>query len=338
MKRKQQRGFKLIELLVATATIAILGSILFPVFKQSAFAKGPSSADNLKKITQASVHYGDDYDERIPIIINGPYRDLKNIRDGALTQYGEQRSDMWPLLLVPYLKDRTRFVDPTRTDKTHIFSGPPLASSDPGYDMYGATYRNQSRFPFYGVNYAFLSPFLIPASKMTDPTPTDFMAGEVHRFFQAYDPANTVFYAPTFKGRLPQSKNDHIGIGDPNTGYYGANAPGLWNALSASTTPYVEEWTGTDCSADWCGTDLDPNTPGVQTSQSFFYEDPRKAGNNVSFLDGHVRFAKTLDLAAGTDYLTANVTKDPSGTRGGGCVILDKRKYIWNLDDNYYGE
>jgi hypothetical protein len=39
-------------------------------------------------------------------------------------------------------------------------------------------------------------------------------------------------------------------------------------------------------------------------------------------------------LAAGTTYSTA-VPGGPDG--GGGAKIVDKDRYLWNLDDNYFG-
>src|SRR5690242_4356970 len=104
--RRASKGLTLIELLVAVATIGVLAGILFPIMKESSVASGKSSAKNLRKITLAAIHYGDDYDERIMIIANGAWRNLKNVRDGELTVYGDQRTDLWPLILLPYVKDR----------------------------------------------------------------------------------------------------------------------------------------------------------------------------------------------------------------------------------------
>lgn len=335
--RKRVTGMSLTELLVIAATICVLSAILFPVFKQAALTSSKSNSGNLKKIVRAAIHYGDDYDERIPILANGAWRNLKNTKDGVMTAYGDQRTDFWPLLLLPYVKNVKTYADPMRDDTHKIFSGPALASSDPGFDPYGATYRNQNRNPFFGVNYLFLSPLTIPSSKMSDATPTDFAVGEVRRFFAADDPSETVFYTPTMAGRVPATAEDNVGVRQIDRGFFGANPPGMWTILIASTSPYVVQWSGSNCSGDWCGGDIDPAQPGVQTSQSFFYEDSQKAGNNVAYLDGHVKFTKTVDLAAGTNYLSATPADGGSGAFGGGAQITDKTKYIWNLDDNFYG-
>lgn len=64
MKRK---GFTLIELLVVIAIIAILASILFPVFARAREnARRSSCASNLKQISLGLIQYAQDNDERLP--------------------------------------------------------------------------------------------------------------------------------------------------------------------------------------------------------------------------------------------------------------------------------
>ena len=333
MKRK---AFTLIELLVVIAIIAILAAIIFPIFAQAKrSAKRAASSQNCREMALANMMYGSDWDDNICLMINGPYRDLKNVRDGTLTQYNEERTDGWPLLVIPYVKSRGLFDDPGREDIHHIFAHNPLASADPGYDPYGATYRNQSRFSFYGVNYLFDSPLLIPASKMSDATPTDFMAGEAHAFTEADDPSGTVFYTESQRGYIPTTLTDTIGTLDSTRGFFGINAPGLWEALAPSSVPYVIFWTGANGSGDWCG-DVDPLTVGRQRETNFVYIG-YNGGCNASFLDGHVRYYHDAALAAGTDYLSSTPQDGGTGAFGGGANITDKTHYLWNLSNNYYG-
>jgi len=330
-------AFSLVELLTIVAIIIVLSSILFPVFRQAAAQGRHSNEFNLKKMGHALDLYSRDYDDRIIITANGPFRDILNIHDGVLSTYGEGRTDQWPLLLEPYLKDRTLYVDPERGDQLGIFASPPHAPSDPGYDPLGATYRNQNRFPMYGLNYLFLSPYRIPDSKVSDATPTDYMVAESHTFAEADDPANTVFYSVSQRGYVPTTTTDVIGQLDSARGFWGIDAPGMWDYLVQGFGPYVIFWNGTNCSADWCGQDVDPGTAGTQTRENYFHQGMGSTGNNVMFLDGHIKFKTATQLAAGTNYLTSGATDGGSGYFGGGCQVTDKATYLWNLNDNYLG-
>jgi prepilin-type N-terminal cleavage/methylation domain-containing protein/prepilin-type processing-associated H-X9-DG protein len=64
----KRHGFTLIELLVVIAIIAILASILFPVFSRArAKARQASCLSNQKQLTLALLMYADDYDEILPV-------------------------------------------------------------------------------------------------------------------------------------------------------------------------------------------------------------------------------------------------------------------------------
>lgn len=65
--RASRAGFTLIELLVVIAIIAILASILFPVFAQArAKARQAACLSNMKQLGTAMMMYSQDYDELFP--------------------------------------------------------------------------------------------------------------------------------------------------------------------------------------------------------------------------------------------------------------------------------
>ena len=67
--RQRRHGFTLIELLVVIAIIAILASILFPVFsKAREKARQAGCASNIRQISLAIQMYAEDYDETYPLM------------------------------------------------------------------------------------------------------------------------------------------------------------------------------------------------------------------------------------------------------------------------------
>jgi prepilin-type N-terminal cleavage/methylation domain-containing protein/prepilin-type processing-associated H-X9-DG protein len=101
--RKSRCGFTLIELLVVIAIIAILASILFPVFARAREnARRSSCTSNLKQIMLGVMQYTQDYDEKYPMgynVAGGHY-------------YG------WMQMVQPYLKSTQIFQCPSDSNKT----------------------------------------------------------------------------------------------------------------------------------------------------------------------------------------------------------------------------
>jgi len=200
---------------------------------------------------------------------------------------------------------------------------------DPGYDPYGATYRNQSRFPGFGVNYLFLS----PVEAVDDLGANVGVTRSISKSFnQAKDPARTIFYVTSMRGATPTSGQDKIGLNDTTRGSAWVNAPGMWPLRTQAPRILIYQ-TGTQCGADWCA-DSNSMTAGNQHATGYAYIEKVLGGNNVAFLDGHVRFMTDAQMAVGTDYLTAT----PNGENNqGGARITDKKKYLWDLDGDFYG-
>jgi prepilin-type N-terminal cleavage/methylation domain-containing protein/prepilin-type processing-associated H-X9-DG protein len=273
-----KKAFTLIELLVVIAIIAILAAILFPVFAQAkASAKRSASLSNVKQIATATQIYGADYDDNIVLMNSGPW--------GKIATYdGVNRYDTWVWSLQPYIKNLTLMVDPTGSDGSSVFGSGP-----------NAWFRNQNLFPYYGLNYLFLSPW------------NNCDTSESRSFTMADNVAETVMFT---QSRHPTYTS--------NLGYFTATAPGMYPVILPH--PIYCIWTG----VGWA-----KNPPTGEKPYTGETNVRSAMGSNVAWLDGHAKFLKDGMLAAGTDYGTST---NPTAT-----VITDKSKYIWNLDDNYFG-
>ncbi len=98
----RRMGFTLIELLVVIAIIAILASILFPVFARAREnARRASCMSNLKQIGLGIQMYIQDYDERMPLVVG----------DDAGPSSGNPYG--WADSLYPYTKSTQILKDPS---------------------------------------------------------------------------------------------------------------------------------------------------------------------------------------------------------------------------------
>lgn len=143
----KQRAFTLIELLVVIAIIAILTSILFPVFAQAREkARQTTSLSNLKQLGLAFQMYLQDHDETYPMLsFAGPAGQTTPDNLGAWR---------WGWSVLPYTKNRQIFRSPSDAAdfSTTACSGPCRSESNPyhGY-LWGL-------FPSYGYNWRYLAP------------------------------------------------------------------------------------------------------------------------------------------------------------------------------------
>jgi prepilin-type N-terminal cleavage/methylation domain-containing protein/prepilin-type processing-associated H-X9-DG protein len=118
-------GFTLIELLVVIAIIAILASILFPVFARAREnARRTSCQSNLKQIGIGMYQYLQDYDERFPLGVgNNTYFISGNASydcggDNAGMVNGDPCRYTWQNSLQPYLKSTQLYYCPSRPGAT----------------------------------------------------------------------------------------------------------------------------------------------------------------------------------------------------------------------------
>jgi len=142
--RAGRSAFTLIELLVVIAIIAILAAILFPVFAQAREkARVTVCVSNLKGFDLAILQYAQDYDECMPMGINGKLQTGPGIvaLNPTFQEWGVHEQ------VLPYVKNRGVYACPDDTGFTK--SGNKVAN--------GLTTAPQGMFLWnaYGTSYKF---------------------------------------------------------------------------------------------------------------------------------------------------------------------------------------
>jgi len=119
-RKKRGSAFTLIELLVVIAIIAILASILFPVFARAREnARRSSCSSNLKQIGLGVLQYVQDYDEKLPLMMT-----RHNVSGSFVPNDANYRG--WSEYVQPYLKSLQIYQCPSDPY-------PPAPSGDNGY-------------------------------------------------------------------------------------------------------------------------------------------------------------------------------------------------------------
>jgi len=301
----RQKGFTLIELLVVIAIIAILAAILFPVFAQAKLAaKKTSSLSNVKQVGLAEKMYqidNDDYfvlfqvnynDSSCPASTGGPH-----CSDNLPTH-----APMWDELVQPYIKSLQMFVDPGVGDADGIYGS-----------GQNAWFYNQNRFPEYGYNYMFLSPWWQCAGSLAR-TET---AG-IH-------PANTVMFTTSVAFMY-----------DVNRGFMGVNAPGS----SPITNPapnaciFYDAYGSYPSGFDSSGWSRNNPVPYDHFATQMRGYRPY-GGANVVWVDGHAKFQSDDILGAGTNYGSSTYTNGGTTINGVTNNVAPGNapsNYLWTLD------
>ncbi|HEY3265396.1 MAG TPA: DUF1559 domain-containing protein [Armatimonadota bacterium] len=154
----RKRAFTLIELLVVIAIIAILASILFPVFaKARDRAQQTSCLSNLKQLGIALTSYIQDNDERYPW---SRFPDASHPLGGALN--GSTLN--WRTQLFPYVNSSAVMICPTN----------PAAK---GWPDNPASHEESGKYPIsYSLNGSmFYEGFRVSSSAVKDPVNSIFV-------------------------------------------------------------------------------------------------------------------------------------------------------------------
>jgi prepilin-type N-terminal cleavage/methylation domain-containing protein/prepilin-type processing-associated H-X9-DG protein len=249
---KQMRGFTLIELLVVIAIIAILASILFPVFAQARDkARQTTSISNLKQMGLAFMMYVQDHDEVMPAAhLNATTANPNN--------FGAFR---WLYQLQPYIKNRQVLLSPSDTND-FTPSGQQFSYRNPNNPSYGYLWGLFGTS--YGYNWRYLAPAINgPTSGATactlplplgafDPTSSSRCSRGIS-LAAAQTPAETILLADSIWGPATTQA--------PTMGYFIIDPPRVW-----------------------------PPFTGVINARTYGQVWPRHQNQaNVLWLDGHVK-------------------------------------------------
>jgi prepilin-type N-terminal cleavage/methylation domain-containing protein/prepilin-type processing-associated H-X9-DG protein len=157
MSLLSKRGFTLIEILVTIAIIAILASILFPVFARAREnARRVSCLSNLKQIGLAIMQYTQDYDEMYPPTFkrSSANKTVAQTESGTPGAYfycsydGSASSGhgySWMDFIFPYVKSVQIFICPDASYPTAAFTT----------DYSRCRLSSTCSYPSYGINSAF---------------------------------------------------------------------------------------------------------------------------------------------------------------------------------------
>jgi len=179
---RKRPGFTLIELLVVIAIIAILASILFPVFaKAKSAAFKTQSISNVRQIGTAFSLYLGDSDDTTPALY---YYDPNN-----LSLPTTQGFYYWPVLMLPYTKSEAIFLCPADRDDDPVLADPQgRGRFNPANTLH---HYIMGANPSYGLNYRYLNDqIMTPDPNGGNPTPFHYVGKKPSSIAM---PATTVF-------------------------------------------------------------------------------------------------------------------------------------------------
>jgi prepilin-type N-terminal cleavage/methylation domain-containing protein/prepilin-type processing-associated H-X9-DG protein len=143
-----RKGFTLIELLVVIAIIAILASILFPVFARAREkARQTSCLSNIKQLVLGVNMYAQDYDEMLP----------SNVYDGNGSLAQDDGDYTWRECIRPYVKNVQIYQCPSKKMTTTPYDGAAADfNENAGYAINVQHWASGSPTPPYNESLGFM--------------------------------------------------------------------------------------------------------------------------------------------------------------------------------------
>ncbi|MBS1724491.1 MAG: prepilin-type N-terminal cleavage/methylation domain-containing protein [Armatimonadetes bacterium] len=226
---RTNRAFTLIELLVVIAIIAILASILFPVFAQAKLsAKKTTSISNVKQISLGTTIYCTDSDDVLPSLY---YYDSADLHSPTT-----QGFYYWGIKIQPYVKNVKVLLDPLDTDDDQV------VHDDQGRGRFDENnaYRDYviGGFPSYGLNYRYLNTRIDTADPNgNNPYPFYYVGKSLTSL--AATSSTVMFGESTAKDK----SRPNGGIIDKPIGYARIEPPSYWtNAAYPNATGQGQLW------------------------------------------------------------------------------------------------
>jgi prepilin-type N-terminal cleavage/methylation domain-containing protein/prepilin-type processing-associated H-X9-DG protein len=142
--KEKKGGFTLIELLVVIAIIAILASILFPVFGRAREnARRSSCQSNLKQIGLGLIQYSQDYDEAY---VRNVYATSATQVDTSNTNAAASNANRWRWMdsVFPYIKSNQVFSCPSDATNERYVYNPPGTGNGLGTASFGSYTLNST--------------------------------------------------------------------------------------------------------------------------------------------------------------------------------------------------
>ena len=317
--RGTQQGFTLIELLVVIAIIAILASILFPVFAQAREkARQTMCASNFKQLGTAFALYASDYDGGFPMPItnstfSGPTNFSATWVIGSVTtvngtpQYADAGG------IGPYVKQRGN------GGSSNVFACPDATSKR---NAAAAIFSAQAP----GQNYA-MNQYLQVG--WTGPIPTP----KLNKYQKATDcgTANGCLYAAGFYPPLNPDQSAQPAslillyeaaqeVQSPDTGFDAV--------VNRYGTPFNQTCCGVD-GAVQAGSDISgkTNPPATYSNTNVPYMSPQDyhgGGSNFLYCDTHVKWHLPSQTYTAYDV---KLTEAATGNHPSGVDFFDKVKH-----------